>query len=164
MATQGWGVVRTLVSQEDCAKRYALAAGFEVFLPKFLDYQVVRGRRQARQRILFPSYLFAKITGVWHPLRRLPGVIDVVLDGETPATVREHEMAYLRERFDEEGTRRLSDGRFRRGQRVRALAGPCRDQTGLFDGMGARDRVSVLFEMMGRWVPVEMGERELAAA
>ena len=160
----GWGVVRTQVAQEDCARRHALNQGFECFLPKFLTYDVSRGKRRTRVANLFPSYLFVFIESQWHSLNGTRGVSRVILDGERPAVVRDHEIQYLQERFDEEGTKKLDDGRFRRGQSVRALGGPMRDQVGLFEGMLPGDRVSVLFDMMGRKVPVQLGERELAAA
>ena len=50
------------------------------------------------------------------------------------------------------------------GSRCVHWLGPLQDQIGLFDGMDAGDRVRVLFSMMGRQVPVELGERELVAA
>ena len=160
----GWGVVRTQVQQEDCARRHVAALGFECFLPKFLSYDVYRGKRRAKVVNLFPSYLFVKFDKHWYDVRRAPGVASMLMDGEKPALARDEEIEYLRERFDEYGTHKLGDGRFKRGQRVRVLSGPMRDQIGMFEGMLPGDRVQVLFEMMGRAAPVEMGERELSAA
>jgi transcriptional antiterminator RfaH len=161
----GWGVVRTQVLQEDCARRHVADLGYEAFLPKFKTYVVSRGKRQLRVAKLFPSYLFVKFEDpYWHPVQRARGVVGLLMDGERPAVAKDHEIQYLRERFDEEGTRKLDDGRFKRGQSVRALSGPMRDQVGTFGDMLPGDRVNVLFEMMGRRVPVQLGERELAAA
>jgi transcriptional antiterminator RfaH len=160
----GWGVIRTQVAQEDCARRHATNQGYRCFLPKFLTYDVSRGRRRAKVANLFPSYLFIFLEDHWYDIGRLRGVSRVILDGDKPAIVREHEIAYLMERFDEVGSNKLGDGRFKRGQTVRAMSGPMRDQIGKFAEMLPGDRVNVLFEMMGRAVPVQLGERELAAA
>ena len=160
----GWGVVRTQVGQEGCARRHVIEQGFEAFLPKFLTYDVYRGKRRAKVANLFPSYLFVHIDDQWWSLNGTRGVSRVILDGDRPAIVRAAEIQYLQERFDEYGTKKLDDGRFVRGQSVRALAGPMHDQVGRFETMLPGDRVRVLFEMMGRRVPVELGERELAVA
>jgi hypothetical protein len=56
--------------------------------------------------------------------------------------------------------------RFNRGDRVRvdgsrhALFG----HTGIYDGMNQAGRLCVLFAMLGRYVPVELDETEVAAA
>ena len=88
----------------------------------------------------------------------------IFIDGERPAKVPESEIHYLRERYGESGIHELTASRFRSGQAVRAISGVWRDNVGVFEAMGTGDRVRVLFEMMGRAVPVELGERELAAA
>lgn len=159
-----WGVVRTMTAQEDRAKTECERQAFETFLPKFRTYVVARNGRRPVVRCLFPGYLFVKIVDHWYSLRGTRGVIDLIRDGERPARVHESEIHYLRERYGESGQHELTASRFREGQPVRAISGVWRDNVGVFEAMGTGDRVRVLFEMMGRAVPVELGERELAAA
>jgi transcription elongation factor/antiterminator RfaH len=159
-----WGVVRTMTAQEDCARLHCARQDFETFLPKFRSYVLSKGGRRPVVRCLFPGYLFVKIVDHWYSLRGTRGVIDVLRDGDKPAAVPESEIHYLRERYGESGAYEITASRFRSGQSVRAVSGVWRDNVGTFESLGARDRVHVLFEMMGRKVPVELGERELAAA
>lgn len=152
------------MGQDLTARQHIADLGFECFLPRFLSYQVFRGKRRPKVLSLFPGYLFVKFDQQWYPVQRARGVACILMDGERPAVAKDHEIQYLRERFDEAGTKKLEDGRFKRGQAVRALNGAMRDQTGQFEEMLPGDRVMVLFDMMGRKARVEMGERELAAA
>jgi transcriptional antiterminator RfaH len=163
-----------MVSQESIAAWHVRNQGFEAYLPRYKTYVVDRGRRRDLVRPVFPGYLFVYIDGGrWWSLRGTRGVIEVIMAGDTPAIVpseprpgRPYEMSmrYLFERFDEAGTRKLDDGRFHQGQKIRVLSGMWRDHVGLFDSMLPGDRVRVLFEMMGRSVATELGERELTAA
>jgi transcriptional antiterminator RfaH len=160
-----WGVVRTMVAQEDCARLHCARQGYETFLPKFKTYVVARGTRKPVVRSLFPGYLFVRITdGIWYSLTGTRGVLSVLRDGDFPARVRDAEIEYLMQRFGESGTKELHSSRFEPGQQVRAITGLWRDNVGTFEGLAPGDRVKVLFEMMGRATRVEIGERELAAA
>jgi transcriptional antiterminator RfaH len=159
-----WGVVRTMVAQEDCARLHCSRQGYETFLPKFKTYVVARGARKPVVRPLFPGYLFVRIVDHWYSLTGTRGVLSVLRDGELPARVRDHEVEYLMQRFGESGTKELHSSRFEPGQSVRAVSGLWRDNVGVFEGLAPGDRVRVLFEMMGRATRVELGERELAAA
>jgi transcriptional antiterminator RfaH len=159
-----WGVVQTLSGKENTAQCECERQAFETFLPKFRTYVVARNGRRPVVRCLFPGYLFVRIVDHWYSLRGTRGVIDLLRDGERPARVHDHEIHYLRERYGEHGAHELTASRFRQGQAVRAVSGAWRDNVGVFEAMGTGDRVRVLFEMMGRAVPVELGERELAAA
>ena len=159
-----WGVVRTMVTRESLAQAECERQAFETFLPKFKTYVVARNGRRPVIRCLFPGYLFVKIVDHWYSLNGTRGCIGLLRDGERPAKVPESEIHYLRERYGESGAHELTASRFREGQPVRAVSGVWRDNVGVFEAMGTGDRVRVLFEMMGRAVPVELGERELAAA
>ena len=44
----GWAVLRTLVTQEEIARRNAERQGFRTFLPKYLGYVLRQGRRAPR--------------------------------------------------------------------------------------------------------------------
>ena len=153
-----------MVSQEDYARQNCNRQGYETFLPKFKTYVVAKGQRRPVVRCLFPGYMFVQIVDHWYSLTGTRGVISLLRDGELPARVPSADIAYLMERFGESGTKELHSSRFEPGQQVRATSGLWRDTVGKFEGLGARDRVWVLFDMMGRASRVELGERDLAAA
>src|ERR1700686_1640671 len=153
-----------MTAQEDRARIECSRQAFETFLPKFRTYVVARNGRRPVVRCLFPGYLFVKIVDPWYSLRGTRGVIDLLRDGDRPARVNENEIPYFRGRYGETAAFELPASRFRSGQAVRAISGVWRDNVGVFESMGTGDRVRVLFEMMGRAVPVELGERGLRGA
>ena len=76
----------------------------------------------------------------------------MVMDGATPAKVPDAVIAEIRS-LERKGAIELPP-KLRPGDRVRVLRGPFRDQFAIYAGMTGRDRVAVLFRLLG-------GERRL---
>jgi transcription antitermination factor NusG len=97
----------------------------------------------------------------------LASVQSLILDGEQPALVPDHEIGYLRSKHDDEGFV-VMDGvgaaKFVPGQRVRAINGPFQDQTGVFAEMTSQGRDVVLMKLLGREVKVKIAEEDLVPA
>lgn len=101
----------------------------------------------------------------WDSLRCTPGVYDFVLEGGSPALagsqlglsrfVRE-----LQRRHDKDGYVVL-DQRFSAGQSVRVA---CGSSVGLCQGYSERQRVRVLFDILGGRKVLEYSEQDLVAA
>ena len=70
-----------------------------------------------------------------------------MLDGAAPARVPDGVIAEIRSR--ERGGLVELPSRFKRGDAVRILRGPFREQIALYAGMKARERVDVLLSLLG---------------
>jgi transcriptional antiterminator RfaH len=162
-----WSVVMTHTGAEHRALEHIERQDFPCFLPRFSKIEVVRGRRVEKVRALFPGYLFVEAIGrAWHSLLGTRGVIKVILSGEEPATVQCGFVERLMVACSNGVMVLQPPPRFNRGDRIRvegsrhALFG----HVGIYDGMNQTGRLRVLFAMLGRYVPVELDETEVAAA
>jgi transcriptional antiterminator RfaH len=163
-----WYVVQTQVNGEVKAAQNLLRQGYEIYLPRYL-----KRRRHARKvdfaaKPLFPRYMFVAVdmaTQRWRSIQSTFGVARLVGNGDAPAIVPEGIVSALRGREDEKGFVRLeARPDFAPGDKVRVLAGAFMDSAGLFNGMAAHDRVSILLDMLGRKVRVLLDADMVAAA
>jgi len=122
-------------------------AGYETYRPLLRQYRMSHGRRIETSPALFPGYCFITIVAQWHAARWAPGVARIVLDGAAPARVPDGVIAEIRSR--ERGGLVELPSRFKRGDAVRILRGPFREQIALYAGMKARERVDVLLSLLG---------------
>jgi transcription antitermination factor NusG len=189
-----WFVARTTPGAEQDAAARAQAQGASCYLPRYRKIIVEHGRRSFRELNLFPGYLFIEATDQWHYLvagrmvlrdeiiydwktktfhkrirvaQDLAAVQSLILDGEQPALVPDHEIDYLRSKHDDEGFI-VMDGvgtaKFVPGQRVRAIKGPFQDHIGVFAEMTSQGRDVVLLKLLGRDVKVKIAEEDLVPA
>jgi transcriptional antiterminator RfaH len=163
-----WYVVHTQVNGEAKAAQNLLRQGYQIYLPRYL-----KRRRHARKvdfvaKPLFPRYMFVAVdmaTQRWRAIQSTQGVSHLVCNGDEPAAVPSGVLGVLRAREDERGFVRMdAKPAFALGDKVRVLAGAFMDNAGLFDGMGDRDRVAILLEMLGRKVRVHLDVDLVAAA
>ena len=132
---------------------------FEVYLPLCRT-----SRRSTRVVPLFVGYVFVRVIDRWHCLNGTYGVIRVVCSGGVPAVVREHEITRMRDQADKNGVIVLPLTKFQAGEKVRVLRGPLRDHVGVIHaGMTAKQRVAVLFQMLGRETQIDIRENDLIA-
>jgi transcriptional antiterminator RfaH len=163
-----WSVAQTETQRETTAAEWLKRAGFETYLPKIkITRRVVDRNEHARivARIvpLFPNYLFVRVVDRWWSIANTIGVTQLLLAGDHPAPVPEHEMARIQGQ-ERGGLIRLPQPPgLKRGDHVRVLHGSFRDHIGLYDGMRAHQRVAILLDILGRKVPVEVPLADLAA-
>jgi len=152
-----WGVVRSLPKREAfAAERLRMDHGFEVFLP------LVQTQRTFQP--LFRGYLFCRIVEQWRSINSTFGVLCLVRVGDCPARCPDYEIAALKAMIDGHGYISLPDRpstpvkrKIAIGARVRIASGPFGGKSGLYAGMGAKDRERVLLHVLG-------GQREIRIA
>lgn len=154
-----WIVARTKPSRDFWAAENVARQEREFYLPKIY----VRNRRYARAEPLFPSHLFVKVDGPWRFLLSTFGVSGVMLQGTEPAIVPDKEIHRLRRLENSEGFIELPGGtdKFRNGEKVRVTDGPMEGRVGIYQGQTGRERVMVLFDLMGRKISTLIDERSL---
>lgn len=161
-----WYVVQTQARAETKALINLVRQGFDVYMPRYL-----RRRRHARKTDtvaapLFPGYLFVTIdmmTQRWRCIQSTVGVINLVRNGDDPATVPDNIVEGLRRREDESGFIRLERRRFAPGEKVHVLDGAFSACVGLFEGMSDRERAAILLDLLGRKVRVVLDVESVAA-
>jgi transcriptional antiterminator RfaH len=152
-----WGVVRSLPKREVfAAERLRMDGGFEVFLP------LIQTKRASAP--LFSSYFFCRIVDRWRSINSTLGVLCLVRVGDCPARCPDHEINSLKAMIDGHGYIKLPEAppppvrrKIAIGARVRIAAGPFGGMSGLYAGMGAKDRERVLLHVLG-------GQREIRIA
>jgi transcriptional antiterminator RfaH len=170
-APTGRWAVACLVPQFAADRRALDSAdrlGFRSYYPRYVH----RVRRpgyppEDRVRPVFPSYLFLFLVDAWHQLLGAPGIRSLLMDGESPAVLPEHEVERLRVMEDAAGFIRLpkvSAECFAQGAKVRVESGPFRGLSGLYEGMSSRGREMLLLELLGGSRLVEVAEGTALAA
>jgi transcriptional antiterminator RfaH len=149
-----WAVAKTQPQRESWAGEMLQSRGFEVFLPK------VETRRSVLP--LFVSYVFVLVVdGRWLAIDRTYGVLGCVKFGLQPARCPDYEIEAIRRRADPiTGIIRLPSvappRSFRRGDRVKILAGPFASFDAIHSGMTRKAREIVLINMLGATRQVEV--------
>lgn len=163
-----WYVVQTQVNAEVKAARNLVRQGFEIYLPRYLKRRSHARKIEKVAAPLFPRYLFVRVemeTQRWRSIQSTFGVSRLVTNGPDPAPVAPEVLHILRAKEDQSGfiamDRRPS---FAVGDKIRVLAGTFADMVGLFDGLGDRERVAVLLDLLGQKVRVSMDADMIAAA
>jgi transcriptional antiterminator RfaH len=152
----GWIVARSKPRQELYARENVLRQGFECYVPRF--------REDNQVRVLFPGYVFVNTPGPWRFLTGTFGVMDVVLNAESPSRLPEKIVSELRARENGSGYVDIPQERFARNQQVRLRSGLFEGQVGLYQGQPGRDRVKVLLSLLGRLTSVTVREQLVEAA
>lgn len=127
-------------------------AGYEIYAPR------IRVRRSGRlaPALMFPGYVFVHIANDrFYPVRYAPGIVRLLMAGEHPARMPEHEIEALRAR-EVGGYIRLPPAIPRIGARMRITQGPFAGHLAIFDGMAGVDRLRVLFEFLAGVVRIEL--------
>ncbi len=163
-----WYVVQTQVNAEAKAARNLIRQGFEIYLPRYLKRRSHARKVEKVAAPLFPRYLFVQVdmeTQRWRSIQSTFGVSRLVTNGSDPAPVAREVVRVLRAKEDQSGFIAM-DPRpsFAVGEKVRILAGAFADIVGLFDGLGDRERVAVLLDLLGQKVRVSMDLDMIAAA
>ena len=134
-------------------ERYALHClgvnGYEVYYPRLRQCRVSHGRKIETRPPLFPGYCFILIELQWHAARWAPGVISLIMDGVHPARVPDAVIAEIRSRERGGLVELPKPPGFRKGERVKIIAGPFSGRLALYSGMAPRERVLVLLSVLG---------------
>lgn len=167
IGSASWYAAFTHVHAEARAALNLAHQGYSVFFPRY------RKRRSHARKIetvpapLFPRYVFVQIDAAvqrWRSIGSTVGVAHLVCHGDSPAVVPDRVIAELRSREDAQGLLILNKPTFAAGGKIRVRYGAFCNSLGLFEGMTAQERVTVLLELLGRRVRVAMDAEAIEAA
>jgi transcriptional antiterminator RfaH len=151
-----WYVAQTHPHAEAKASEHLRRQGFSIYLPRYLKQSRHARRIEKRAAPLFPRYLFVSIdmtTQRWLSVDSTFGVTRLIRNGDIPAAVPPVIIEGLKCREDASGYVQLSRRpRFSSGDKIRVIGGAFCDCYGLYEGMGGRERVAILLELLGRKV------------
>ncbi|MEO6054795.1 MAG: transcription termination/antitermination NusG family protein [Chthoniobacterales bacterium] len=154
-----WHCLRVRPKQEgSSAKTLRLEADIEVFSPR-IRYKRARTTGIAWvNEAMFPGYIFAYfdyITKYRHVLS-IGGIATIVAFGGEPAIVAPEIIADLRNAIADEETIEIEDA-IQTGQEINVISGPFKGVRALVTRvMPAKDRISVLLEVLGMEREVEL--------
>lgn len=155
-----WVVLRTKPRSELWAAENVARQGVEYYLPRLAP------ERGTAPPPLFPGYLFARIIGQWRFLRSTFGVLDLVMQGESPAELRAAEIEWIRSLEGEDGLVRLPEPPvpepLRAGERLRVEHGPFAGLRAICGGMKSTDRVYILLDVLGKQTRTDIPLRDVS--
>ena len=142
-----WAAARVLPRRESLAEVCLAERGFSVFAPR-----VETSRHSVA--LLFPMHIFVLVVAQWRAIDSTPAVVKLIRFGDTPTKVPDHEIEALKARADKLGVIHLPPPPktrhvFKRGDRVKILAGQFASFAAIHTGMRARQREIVLVTMLG---------------
>jgi transcriptional antiterminator RfaH len=149
-----WAVVQTESQREPMVRMLLMKARFETYAPRI----------KIRNRIafLFPAYIFVQIIDQFYPVMWTPHVVRVLMSGERPARVPIAILEDIRKQ-EKGGFVRIPSRQtmLKNGDNVRISSGSFAGHLAIFDGMRGSERVSVLLELLGRQVSVELPQKDI---
>ena len=148
-----WWVVQTEAQREHVVRVLLMRARYETYIPRI--------KYRSRIAPLFPSYLFVRKAERWYPVRWTDHVVRVLMSGDRPAQLPEAVMTGIRKREVGGFVKLPSPPQLRKGQTVRVIRGSFEGLLAVHQGMGSRERVWVLLNLMGQQVPVELPSRDV---
>lgn len=161
-----WYVVHTQPSSEDRASIRLAAQGYHVFYPRLR--KTVRHARKSESKLVpfFPGYLFLRLDisrDRWRAINGTRGVIRLLAQGDVPQTVPAGIVEELQSHADRQDALVWTPP-LNVGQRVRITEGPLEDFVGTLQRLDGADRVLVLLDLLGRFVPATLSCGALAPA
>lgn len=170
-----WFVVQTLSNKEPAAKRYLdryIAEHeledyvFEILVPMETVSEVKQGKKTARQRKLYPGYIFVHcrlydedgqvIQKVWYFINGADGVIGFA-GGKTPSALKEAEIARILDQVKEAEGKEVPKVQYTVGEQVKITDGPFLNLNGQIDEIDPeRGKLKISVSIFGRFTPVEL--------
>ena len=162
-----WYVARTQARGELRALANLRRQGFSAYLPLYR-----KRRRHARKTDwvrapLFPRYIFIKLDPAaarWRAIGSTIGIAHLICAEDRPLAVPEGVVEDIRARETGEGVVTIEEPPpFAKGEPVRVTTGPLAELVGRFEAMTDSERVTVLFELLGRQMRVRLAADHLTA-
>lgn len=163
---QAWYVAFTHPSAEVRAVVHLHNQGYATYFPRILKKRKFGRRTERGPAPLFPRYVFVGLDihhQRWRSVNGTVGVSHLVCHGDRPAPVDSGVIESIAAR-EKDGLVQLPPARFEVGQAVRIVDGVFADHLGLYEGLGERDRVRILLDLLGRKVKVMIENDAVVAA
>ena len=164
--TENWYAAQFKPNSCFLAKRNLENQGFKTFLP-LMEVTKRRGAKFCKEiKPLFPGYIFVSFdlnTFNWNAVNNTIGLSKLVAVNNVPQSVPGNFIYLLRARCNYRGI--LSTGTKRElGTTVEVLRGPFSNMIGLVEKIDPKDRITLLFEMLGRKAKVSVSNTNLITA
>lgn len=163
-----WAVLKTKQASSKEARKHVANQDFEFYHPMYRERPVFGVRRVLP---MFPYYLLVRINERkqnWRVLSNTRGVSSVLLMNGEPSRVSDEHVQSFRDLENELGYCELAEHEapsFTERQGVRGINGIFAGCSGIYQGLaGSRERVRVLFQILGRPKVVEMKAFDLVPA
>lgn len=168
MTALRWYAVHSQPRKEALALENLERQGFASWLPKVARSVRKNGRWTTKVEPLFARYLFVNLD-IGHqdvsPIRSTLGCIGLVRQAGLPTAVPVGVVEGLQALVDPEtGLHQLSQlgaPTFKKGDRIRVLAGPFEGLEGIFQRPSAEARAMVLLQMLGSVASVRLNQHDL---
>ncbi len=168
MTTPRWYAVHSQPRKEAVALENLERQGFSSWLPRVARSVRKNGRWATKVEPLFARYLFVNLDVSQQdvsPIRSTLGCVGLVRQAGLPASVPVGVVEGLQALVDPEtGLHQLSQlgaPTFKKGDRVRVLAGPFEGLEGIFQRPTAEARAMVLLQMLGSIASVRLNQHDL---
>jgi transcriptional antiterminator RfaH len=148
-----WWVIQTEAQREHTVCALLARARYETYIPRI--------KHRSRIAPLFPSYVFVRVADQFYPVRWTAHVVRLLMAGDQPARLPEQIVDEIRRRESGGFVRLPSPPQLRRGQRVRVINGSFAGLLAVHQGMGSRERVWVLLNLMNQQVAVELPRKDV---
>ena len=173
-----WYVIRTHVGYEQRVKaalqqkvreRGQESAFGEIVVPTEKVIALVRGKKRAVERRLFPGYLLIEMVfndDTWHLVHTLPKVVGFVGESDTaPTPLPVQKVQEILQQVEAGLATPRPKTLFTIGEKVKVVEGPFRDFSGTVEAVKPeRARVRVAVSVFGRPTPVELDFLQVEAA
>jgi transcription antitermination factor NusG len=143
-----WTVAVAQSNREDLVKTLLTREGFEVYWPRI--------REQKRAASLFPGYLMVRVVVRWYPIRWCPGVLKLLMAGDSPAKLADHVVNEIKGREVRGFVKLPKPPRLQEGQPVRVTTGSFAGHAAIYAGMSGSARERVLLNLLGQSVTVSL--------
>ena len=168
-----WYILRVVAGREktvvDSIKRFAAAESaehcFEDFLiPSEVATEVKRGKKQKKQRNLFPGYVLILMDmnrEIWSYIRQVKNVIGF-LGVDSPQSVSNQEVENILKQAEAVKDNKLRSPRYVVGEAVKVIGGPFDSFVGTVQEVDeAKNKIKVGVTIFGRITPVELRDDEV---
>jgi transcription antitermination factor NusG len=160
-ADQSWILCRSKPNQQKWAMENVrrVRPDYECYLPRWYNPDL------RRIDYMFGTYMFVRVIArQWHCLQGVWGLASVLIGLEGLAlTVLDSDIEKIKRLENRNGLVQLDLRRLQPGAGVRIVAGPLQFQVGRFARHGARGRVYVVLDLLGKETRVELDEKIVAA-
>jgi transcription antitermination factor NusG len=151
-----WFVVYVEPSHEQISATLLTESGYQVFLPKYRKWIVMRDRRKQIELPLFTRYLFCRLTTrVSARVLGTPGVVKLIGFRDGNGAIQDAEIELLRKL---EATGASPFKGLAIGTRVRVLNGALKGMEGIFvrKGKDEKNRLVLSIDLIQRSIAVEL--------